>query len=1823
MLLAMASYRSISSTNTSAAITAEQGVALAAVRLAPCADSSTCRPAIYYAPSDAYHTTVMKTFAAITGLTTGSDISGFAAANDMQTAFYSDRSMLSRRPRALTYEAHSTMALMVVHADMPCASRVTFNTFVGANVPLPTSAASAAQAMNALNTTAYTIGSSDTLRLSRDTTLPSSYGIDSSTLLATKAALDTAIIAVRRSQQQGAPVADVLPTINLRVAPFPSVAAGSNGAVDPASLGHSQTNPNVLTTLLLILGAFPMLFTIVQVAGEDKQYGVLGVLWRMALLESAYWTSYLILMLILSTCASILCVIAAAAIGSAYPAFGNVNLLLLFFLQLLYFMSSTAMGLLAPAIFSRAHAVFQGMFIPLALALGLIPSFEFSVPSIPDSGEFSIGNWFTIYGNRAQAGIFSVFPFFHYGRIWAEIEARTSQNHGRATYGFADANISHGPFLVNGSQSLLVPPAWHNLLLMLALLVAYLLLSAYCNQAIGVSSAGDGRGKLFFLTPAYWRPNPPATSAALAKDGSSERVEVQRLTKHFNKVHAVNGIDLTMRKGRCLALLGHNGAGKSTLINMLSGLTRPTSGDAMILGHRLTTDIKVIKQFQGICPQDDHQYPRLSAREHLRLFSAFKGIPQTGLDEYIDQRLDAVGLLEQSDKAAGTYSGGMKRRLSLVSASIGDPAFVILDEPTTGMDPINRRKVWQYIEQMKRGSVLLLTTHSMEEADTLGDDICIIDHGEVQAKGSSLELKNEHGSGYQINLLAWQEKADAMKAFVATQLPQGQVVTSNATSLSVVVHREHMAHLPAFLSTLQHMMRLPDNERPIRDWGIQNASLEQVFLKLTKPAEADGNVEEDAEDEANEAAAVAGDEVSAEHDDTPFATGQVKGKLLWQMWAIVVKNFFFYRNQKRAAILLVLMPVIFMALMHTILQLIKKGTSMCPDGSMSYPLPTSPSSPNAPAQTSCNAAAMVQNSIDQASLCSPTNPFLCDVPDFGALRTVDYANDVAKQIWVQGADTNTLAILRQQTASRFVSQSPILSALAAKFGDTLSNTTNLVRNVDFVPMTDSNLAGQVQSAQQQNQANAGNSTSTCPVSNTQQAPLVDNSDSATQLLRQNFPDNAIAFSTGSGSTYGSDLYYYASHNGAYTYAHYLASPNCQRLGVSNVGAGNVTCVPVRGQCTTPLLDSLDKSLQRNGSVDHGVRHLLGSVTNTYAQLLVGPNERILSDYSSVNLPVPTFALQITLNIFMVSLMFSMFQTYISIPLMEQAEDYYSYYKTNGLAVPAYWMGIWLCDVVVSLPLVVLLTISAVIYYPFINVGMLILFMLLGVHATIGLALMITGVVRSNMGTRLVASFVTMSVTICSLFLVFGDIITNAAPMNPWASIYPPIAIGYSLRVILDNDGLDRLVLPGVLLFVEGIVLLLIAVLVTHAHERLSGVLHLFGQRFRRGKVMRGSDSETVHPLGSDDPDVTAEIRRVDQEQADDRFAVKIQHLSRHFGTFAAIDDLTLGLEKGECFGLLGPNGCGKTTTTAVLSGTLAPSRGQATVGGYDVQDFRLPNVLGVCPQRDCSLRDLTVEQNLMFFARIRGASTQQAVKQAKRAAHIVGLSDAAFTRLAGKLSGGMRRRLSIAIALLGLPPIIILDEPTTGLDPGNRLAIWNVVAKLRDRNKHCIILISHLMEEVDALTSRIGIMAGGTLRCLGNQVSLKNRFASGYTLALQAHVAAPARADATALTEAEGDRVHTITSFVQSQVAAEAMLEPVHRDTLAERHARGDIAVDQTSGKLTWDMNLVYRVPNSVDLGQLFHTMETKATSQGVAQWSLNQSSLEDVFINVAMRYTK
>jgi ABC-type multidrug transport system ATPase subunit len=152
---------------------------------------------------------------------------------------------------------------------------------------------------------------------------------------------------------------------------------------------------------------------------------------------------------------------------------------------------------------------------------------------------------------------------------------------------------------------------------------------------------------------------------------------------------------------------------------MLSGLTPATSGDGLIYGYSVKAQIPEIRALMGICPQHDILFDDLTAREHIELYAGLKGVSATERQTLIDERLKAVRLHTVADVRAGTYSGGMKRRLSLVISTIGDPKIIFMDEPTTGMDPVNRRHVWSFIEKFKKNRVIVLTTHSMEEADVV------------------------------------------------------------------------------------------------------------------------------------------------------------------------------------------------------------------------------------------------------------------------------------------------------------------------------------------------------------------------------------------------------------------------------------------------------------------------------------------------------------------------------------------------------------------------------------------------------------------------------------------------------------------------------------------------------------------------------------------------------------------------------------------------------------------------------------------------------------------------------------------------------------------------------------------------------------------------------------------------------------------------------------------------------------------------------------------------------------------------------------------------
>nr|XP_016457217.1 PREDICTED: ABC transporter A family member 1-like isoform X1 [Nicotiana tabacum] len=260
---------------------------------------------------------------------------------------------------------------------------------------------------------------------------------------------------------------------------------------------------------------------------------------------------------------------------------------------------------------------------------------------------------------------------------------------------------------------------------------------------------------------------------------------------------AVNSLQLTLYENQILALLGHNGAGKSSTISMLVGLVSPTSGDALVLGKNILTDMDEIRKSLGVCPQYDILFPELTVKEHLEIFADVKGVPEDAKEKAVTEMVDEVGLADKLNTVVKALSGGMKRKLSLGIALIGNSKVIILDEPTSGMDPYSMRLTWQLIKRKKKGRIILLTTHSMDEADVLGDRIAIMANGSLKCCGSSIFLKHQYGVGYTLTLVKTAPGASVAADIVYRHVP-------SATCVSEVRFFLQRLILPFLLRSIAH-----------------------------------------------------------------------------------------------------------------------------------------------------------------------------------------------------------------------------------------------------------------------------------------------------------------------------------------------------------------------------------------------------------------------------------------------------------------------------------------------------------------------------------------------------------------------------------------------------------------------------------------------------------------------------------------------------------------------------------------------------------------------------------------------------------------------------------------------------------------------------------------------------------------------------------------------------------------------------------------------------------------------------------------------------------
>ena len=253
-------------------------------------------------------------------------------------------------------------------------------------------------------------------------------------------------------------------------------------------------------------------------------------------------------------------------------------------------------------------------------------------------------------------------------------------------------------------------------------------------------------------------------------------IEVTALEREFEGgIRAVQGVDLEVSEGEIYAFLGPNGAGKTTTVRMLTTLLRPTGGSARVAGHDVVTDAAAVRRAIGVALQEAALDPLMTGRELIRLQATLHGLSPAEGKRRSDALLNRVGLSQAADRRVGTYSGGMRRRLDLASALVHEPRVLFLDEPTTGLDPVSRKAIWEEVVALNReGTTVFLTTQYLEEADRLANHVGIINGGRIVARGTPASLKAEVGRPHlEIGLLdGAAERAQRICAAFGRPLPE-------------------------------------------------------------------------------------------------------------------------------------------------------------------------------------------------------------------------------------------------------------------------------------------------------------------------------------------------------------------------------------------------------------------------------------------------------------------------------------------------------------------------------------------------------------------------------------------------------------------------------------------------------------------------------------------------------------------------------------------------------------------------------------------------------------------------------------------------------------------------------------------------------------------------------------------------------------------------------------------------------------------------------------------------------------------------------------------
>ncbi|ERN03835.1 ABC transporter A family member 7 [Amborella trichopoda] len=457
---------------------------------------------------------------------------------------------------------------------------------------------------------------------------------------------------------------------------------------------------------------------------------------------------------------------------------------------------------------------------------------------------------------RGWVLVMEIIPGFSLFRGLYELAQYSSTGYYMGTEGMRWKNLNDDD---NGMMAVLI--------IMLIEWIIFLPLAYYLDQ---VASFGSGIRKhpLFFLQSIRKKRSLSFNRPSLQRQGSNvfvdmekpdvsrEREAVEQLlmessTSHsiicdnLKKVYpgrdgnppkfAVRGLSLALPRGECFGMLGPNGAGKTTFINMMIGLMSPSSGHAYVEGLDIRTDMDKIYTSMGVCPQHDLLWETLSGREHLLFYGRLKNLKGATLKTNVEESLKSVNLYNGGvgDKQAGKYSGGMKRRLSVAISLIGDPQVVYMDEPSTGLDPASRNNLWSVVKRAKRDRAIILTTHSMEEAEVLCDRLGIFVDGCFQCLGNAKELKARYGGSYIFTMTTSASEEKEVENLVSRLSPNVNKIYHLSGTQKFELPKQEVRIADVFQA-----VEIAKKKFTIQAWGLADTTLEDVFIDVARSAQA-------------------------------------------------------------------------------------------------------------------------------------------------------------------------------------------------------------------------------------------------------------------------------------------------------------------------------------------------------------------------------------------------------------------------------------------------------------------------------------------------------------------------------------------------------------------------------------------------------------------------------------------------------------------------------------------------------------------------------------------------------------------------------------------------------------------------------------------------------------------------------------------------------------------------------------------------------------------------------------------------------------------------